>query len=311
VLTGYLVWLALLLAIYYGRPGLQVEAGGLFDLSGGLAIVAGVVINRPARKTPWLLLAGATLTLAAGQISFLFLTEVMKTKVPFPSFADGFYLATYPLYAAGMLIFIWSRSPDRDRRSLIDALTLTVGLALLSWIYLILPYVHNPGLTWLQKSVAIAYPLGDVLVLAMIARLIVPGTARTRSVQLLTLGTVGLLASDVAFGLEQLHGSFHAGSGTVLGWAVFYGAWGAAGGPAPEHVRADPPGGPAAGRHLTLQADRADARVVYRPGRLVHPVGHRPESRRRRDRGVLRRAVPAGALAAVGSGGLAPPRPAP
>jgi diguanylate cyclase (GGDEF)-like protein/PAS domain S-box-containing protein len=228
VLTGYLVWLALLLAIYYGRPGLQVEAGGLFDLSGGLAIVAGVVINRPARKTPWLLLAGATLTLAAGQISFLFLTEVMKTKVPFPSFADGFYLATYPLYAAGMLIFIWSRSPDRDRRSLIDALTLTVGLALLSWIYLILPYVHNPGLTWLQKSVAIAYPLGDVLVLAMIARLIVPGTARTRSVQLLTLGTVGLLASDVAFGLEQLHGSFHAGSGTVLGWAVFYGAWGAA-----------------------------------------------------------------------------------
>ena len=228
MLTGYLVWLALLLAIYYGRPGLQVEAGSLFDLSGGLAIVAGVIINRPAGKTPWLLLAAANLTFAAGQISFLFLTEVLRTAVPFPSIADGFYLATYPLYAAGMLIFIRSRTPDRDRRSLIDALTLTVGLALLSWIYLILPYVHNLGLSWLQKSVAIAYPLGDVLVLAMIARLIVPGTARTRSVQLLTLGTVGLLASDVSFGLEQLHGTFHSGSVVVLGWAVFYGAWGAA-----------------------------------------------------------------------------------
>ena len=56
--------------------------------------------------------------------------------------------------AAGMLIFIWWRTPDRDRRSLIDALTLTVGLALLSWIYLLLPYVNNPGLSWLQKSVA-------------------------------------------------------------------------------------------------------------------------------------------------------------
>jgi diguanylate cyclase (GGDEF)-like protein/PAS domain S-box-containing protein len=228
LLTGYLVWLALLVATYYGRPGLQVEAGSLFDLSGGLAIVAGVVINRPAGKTPWLLLAGANLTFAAGQISFLFLTEIMKAKVPFPSVADGFYLATYPLYAAGMLIFIRSHTPDRDRRSLIDALTLTVGLALLSWIYLILPYVHNPGMSWLQKSVAIAYPLGDVLVLAMIVRLVVPGTARTRSVQLLTLGTVGLLASDVSFGLEQLHGSFRSGSVVVLGWAVFYGAWGAA-----------------------------------------------------------------------------------
>jgi len=228
VLTGYVIWLALLVAMYYVRSGLRVEAGGLFDLSGGLAIVAGVVINRPARKTPWLLLAAANLTFAAGQISFLVLTEIMKEKVPFPSITDVFYLATYPLYAAGMLIFIWSRTPDRDRRSLIDALTLTVGLALLSWIYLILPYVHNPGMSWLQKSVAIAYPLGDVLVLAMIARLLVPGTARSRSVQLLTLGTVGLLVSDVSYGLEQLHGSFHSGSVVVLGWAVFFGAWGAA-----------------------------------------------------------------------------------
>jgi len=228
VLTGYSVWLALLVATYYVWPGLRVEAGGLFDLSGGFAIVAGVVINRPARKTPWLLLAVANLTFAAGQISFLVLTDVVKANVPFPSVADVFYLATYPLYAAGMGIFIWSRSPDRDRRSLIDALTLTVGLALLSWIYLILPYVHHPGLSWLQKSVAIAYPLGDVLVLAMLARLLVPGTARARSVQLLTLGTVGLLVSDVSYGLEQLHGSFHSGSVVVLGWAVFFGAWGAA-----------------------------------------------------------------------------------
>ena len=228
MLTGYSVWLALLVATYYVWPGLRVEAGGLFDLSGGFAIVAGVVINRPARKTPWLLLAVANLTFAAGQISFLVLTDVVKANVPFPSVADVFYLATYPLYAAGMGIFIWSRSPDRDRRSLIDALTLTVGLALLSWIYLILPYVHHPGLSWLQKSVAIAYPLGDVLVLAMLARLLVPGTARARSVQLLTLGTVGLLVSDVSYGLEQLHGSFHSGSVVVLGWAVFFGAWGAA-----------------------------------------------------------------------------------
>ena len=228
MLTGYSVWLTLLVATYYVWPGLRVEAGGLFGLSGVLAIVAGMVINRPARKAPWLLLAAASLTFAAGQISFLVLTEIRTANVPFPSIADVFYLATYPLYAAGMLVFIWSRTPDRDRRSLIDALTVTVGLGLLSWIYLILPYAHNPGMSWLQKSVAIAYPLGDVLVLAMIARLLVPGTARTRLVQLLTLGTVGLLVSDVSYGLQQLHGSFHSGSVVDLGWAVFFGAWGAA-----------------------------------------------------------------------------------
>src|SRR5262249_39226319 len=91
-----------------------------------------------------------------------------------------------------------------------------------------LPYAHNQGLSWLQKSVAIAYPLGDVLVLAMIARLLAPPAARTRCVQLLTVGAVAGLASDVSFGLLQLHGSFHNGTVVDLGWVIFYGAWGAA-----------------------------------------------------------------------------------
>ena len=145
----------------------------------------------------------------------------MGTRLPFPSFADV-------LYAAGMVIFIWWRTPYRDRRSLIDAMTLTAGLGLLSWIYLILPYVHNPALSWLQKSVAVAYPLGDVLVLAMIARLLAPGAARPRCVQLLTLGIVGELAADTSFGLMQLYGSFHNGTVVDLGWVVLYAAWGAA-----------------------------------------------------------------------------------
>jgi hypothetical protein len=227
VLGGYAVWMALLIAVYYWRPGLRVEAWGLIGLSGVVAIVAGVVINRPSRKAPWLLLAAALASFAAGQVSFL-LAQMLGAQLPFPSFADVLYLLTYPLYAAGLLIFIRWRTPDRDRRSLIDALTLTAGLALLSWIYLVLPYVHNPALSWLQKSVAIAYPLGDVLVLAMIARLLAPGTARARCVQLLTLGAIGGLAADVSFGLLQLHGSFHNGTVVDLGWAVFYGAWGAA-----------------------------------------------------------------------------------
>jgi diguanylate cyclase (GGDEF)-like protein/PAS domain S-box-containing protein len=227
VLGGYAVWMTLLVALYFWLPGLRVETWGLIGLSGVTAIVAGVIINRPSRKTPWLLLATAQASFVAGQVSFL-VAQAIGTQLPFPSFADLLYLLTYPLYAAGLLIFIRWRTPDRDRRSLIDALTLTAGLALLSWIYLVLPYVHNPALTWLQKSVAIAYPLGDVLVLAMIARLLAPGTAQARCVQLLTLGVLGLLAADVSFGLLQLHGSFHNGTVVDLGWAVSYAAWGAA-----------------------------------------------------------------------------------
>jgi len=225
VLGGYVAWMALLVAAYYLWPGLRAESWGLLGLSGVAAIVAGVVLNRPARKAPWLLLAVAQASSIAGAVSFL-----VAPELPFPSFADVLYLATYPLCAAALLIFIRWRTPYRDRRSLIDALTLTAGLALLSWIYLILPYANNPALSWLQKSVAVCYPLSDVLVLAMIARLLAPGKWRSRCVQLLTLSIVGEFASDTAYSLIQLHwsGTFRNGTVVDLGWAVFYTAWGAA-----------------------------------------------------------------------------------
>jgi diguanylate cyclase (GGDEF)-like protein/PAS domain S-box-containing protein len=227
LLGGYAIWIALLTALYYTLPGLRAVTWGLIGLSGVVAIVMGVVINRPSRKLPWLLLAAALASFTAGQVSFL-IAQLIGAQLPFPSFADVLYLLTYPLYAAGLLTFIWWRTPDGDRRSLIDALILTAGLGLLSWTYLILPYAHNESLTWLQKSVAMAYPLGDVLILAMLARLLAPGAGRSRCVQFLTVGAFGVLISDVSYGLIQLHGTFHNGTPVDLGWVVFYAGWGAA-----------------------------------------------------------------------------------
>src|ERR1700761_6185205 len=228
LLAGYVGWWTALVVAYYALPGLRTETWGLLGLTGVIAIVAGVLIHRPARRVSWLLLATANTSFVAGEVSFLVASQILHRPLQFPSYADVLYLATYPLYAIRLSIFIWARTPDGDRRSVIDALTLTVGLALISWMYLILPYVHNPQLSWLQKIVAIAYPLGDVLVLAMLARLLAPGTGRSRAVQLLTLGSVAMLVSDSWYGILVLYSSFHNGTIVDLGWAVFYGAWGAA-----------------------------------------------------------------------------------
>jgi diguanylate cyclase (GGDEF)-like protein/PAS domain S-box-containing protein len=227
VLGGYAAWIALLIAVYYQMSDHRIVAWSLIIFSGVAAVLTGVMLNRPARKVPWLLLAAALACFGAGQLSFLIAAE-LRVILPFPSFADLLYLSEYPLAAAGLLIFIKWRTPDGDRRSAIDALTLTVGLGLLSWTFLIRPYVHNPALSGVQKSVAIAYPLGDVLMLALLARLLAPGSGRTRCVQFLTLGTVACLVSDTAFSAIQLHGTFHNGSIVDLGWALFYSAWGAA-----------------------------------------------------------------------------------
>jgi diguanylate cyclase (GGDEF)-like protein/PAS domain S-box-containing protein len=214
--------------VYYQWSGLRVEAWGLICLTSVVAVLAGVWLNRPARKVPWLLLAAALTCFGAGQLSFLIAARI-HVVLPFPSFADVLYLSFYPLVTAGLLIFVYWRTPDGDRRSVIDALTLTVGLALLSYTFLIRPYVHNPALSGLQKTVAVSYPLGDVLMLALLARLLAPGsTGRTRSVQLLAFGQVTCLLSDTAYTAVQLHSTFHTGTVIDLGWALFYCVWGAA-----------------------------------------------------------------------------------
>jgi len=226
-LAGYAVWMALLVVAHYTLTGQRTATGALIEVSGVAAMVAGVALNRPARRTPWLLLAAANLTGAAGEVAARVYVMVTHAPLPFPSFADAIFLAAYPLYVAGLALFIRSRSTGRDARSMIDALVLMVGLILLSWIFLIVPGASAASMTWPQRVVSVAYPVGDLLVLVTLARLLTPGTARGPSAMLFALGTVCGVASDVAYDLAQDAGR-HPGLAFSIGYVVSAIAWGAA-----------------------------------------------------------------------------------
>ena len=84
----------------------------------------------------------------------------------------------FPMMLLGLLSLTRSGAAIRDRASMIDALILTAGAGFLSWTFLINPYLENPDLTALEKAISIAYPLCDVLMLAILARLAI-GAARS------------------------------------------------------------------------------------------------------------------------------------
>ncbi|WP_433083649.1 putative bifunctional diguanylate cyclase/phosphodiesterase [Dactylosporangium sp. CA-052675] len=224
----FAVWMALLTVAFYRWPDMHMIWWGAIGLSSVAGVVVGVVVHRPSRRWPWFLLAAALACFGSGDFLYNLLTDVFGLENPFPSFSDVLYLAMYPILAGGLLGFIRSRTGRNNRDSLIDAGTFTIGLALLSWIFLIDPYVRSTELTLLQKLVSIGYPLGDVLTLAVFARLLTGGVRRTGTINLLGLGTAGLLAADVVYGLIQLNGSWHVGGPTDLGWVACYSAWAAA-----------------------------------------------------------------------------------
>jgi diguanylate cyclase (GGDEF)-like protein/PAS domain S-box-containing protein len=222
----YVATASLLAGLYMFVPPLKGQ-GPLLNavgFSGVIAIVAGIRAHKPRARLAWWLFA-------AGQ--FLFFSGDVYTysnpNAPFPSPGDALYLAVYPVLMAGLFVLVKRRNPRRDPAALIDALILTIGIGLLAWVFLIAPNIHLTDISWLGKAVSIAYPLGDVLLLAAAIRLAVDAGKRAPAFYLLAGSIVCLLATDSAYNLALLKGTYnHSQLIYDLGWMMYYILWGAA-----------------------------------------------------------------------------------
>jgi diguanylate cyclase (GGDEF)-like protein/PAS domain S-box-containing protein len=226
----YLGLNAVLVVTYLLMPAMSQKAlvFGFVTPASVAAAAFGVRRNRPAVRLPWYLLISAQILFIAGATFVYGYATVVGRIPPFPSLGDVFSLLIYPTASAGLLILVRRRSPTGDLNSLIDALIITVGIALLAWVFLIAPHAHDPNLTIVQKVFSIAAPSLDVGLLAVAVRLAFDGGLSKRSLQLLLLGIVGLLASDAIYGLLVLSDGFEPGGLLDAGWGSFCLLWGAA-----------------------------------------------------------------------------------
>jgi hypothetical protein len=187
--TYFLLPDSLLRAVVYCSLGLGMV----------VAVVVGTRLYWPSRPLAWYLIAAGQLSFTVGDAINYTYQWVLEVEPPYPSVADAFYLA-----------------------SLIDATIVTTGVGLLSWVFLIGPNVRVPDLVLSQRLVSIAYPLCDVLLVAVAVRLWRTGGSGTVASRLLTVGLVALLAADTVDGLSLLGGGWDAGGSVDATWIVFY-----------------------------------------------------------------------------------------
>ena len=246
----YLAVGALLCLLYVTLPPFR-GSGPLMNFLGltpVVAILAGVHIHRPVSPGPWRWFAVGFALFWFGDLYTYSYWLLLDGDVPFPSPGDGAYLLVYPALITGLVLLVRRRRSRADRSRVIDGLILTVGLSLPSWVALIAPYVHDDTLSLVAKTVSVAYPLADVLLLAAVIPLALDAGRREPAFYLVTSSIVLLLVTDFVYGVLTLHGAYHHQLWLDLGWLGFYLLWGAAA-LHPSMARMEQPGG---GRGIVL-----------------------------------------------------------
>jgi signal transduction histidine kinase len=171
-----------------------------------VCILLGVRRFRPARPEAWLAIAAGVFVWFLGDLTWGIYEWIGND--PFPSIADFFYLAGYPLMALGLVLAIRSRNRalTLEPGTLIDVVLVTAITALFSWDFVINPVVHDNSLSVSQKVVSIAYPLGDLLLVAVATRFVMGTRWGVPALRLLVCGLGLTLLGDVIYSASVVEG---------------------------------------------------------------------------------------------------------
>jgi diguanylate cyclase (GGDEF)-like protein len=194
--------LTLLVAAVCGYPLLPLGETALlvyYDAVAAFAVLTGWValaVARPVRRAGvTYLLAGYTLWVLGDGLWSLEAYWWELDTYPAPS--DALYLAGYAFLVAGVEALVRTRGRNRDRTALLDAVIAATGVAVPAAVFVIAPAAVDSAVSTLGKVVSSAYPVGDILILAVLVRLLVTSGTRSWSSVAMTGSVVATFAADV------------------------------------------------------------------------------------------------------------------
>jgi two-component system, cell cycle response regulator len=164
-----------------------------------------------AERSAWLTIAAAIFSWTAAEVYWTAFI-VNDPTPPYPSPADIGYLAFYPLAAAGVYLLIRARTEELDWRLWMDGLIAALGTAALGAALVFEFVADRASGTTIEVATTLAYPLGDLLLLALVVGVVALTRWRPgRTWSLLLVGLAVMAAADVAYTLQATNGSLPGG----------------------------------------------------------------------------------------------------
>ncbi|MGE5775306.1 MAG: putative bifunctional diguanylate cyclase/phosphodiesterase [Chloroflexota bacterium] len=169
----------------------------------------------------WGMIALATLTYAMGDINWGILELVLKEQ-PVVSIADTFYLAYYLFMLIGVFLLPNKPStPGEQVANILDIVIVMASAVLGFWNFLLGPVASsNADLPVLQQVILIAYPVGDLVLLWALLRIIYSPLDQHHEAPAFLLATgisVAILADSVYIH-QSLMGTYVSGSFLDIEW---------------------------------------------------------------------------------------------
>ncbi len=198
----------LLVALHYWLgvgSGLHAAIGGVvYDgvvLGAGLACLARASAFGRERRA-WQLIGVAILTWGAAEVYWSIFIDG-NADAPYPSPADVGYLAFYPLAIAGLVLLVRARAQEINWRLWMDGVIATLGTAAVGAAFVFDFVADKAEGTPLEIATTLAYPLGDIAMLAIVVGIIaLTGWRPGRTWSMLLAGLAALVVADIAYTLQ-------------------------------------------------------------------------------------------------------------
>ncbi len=170
ILFGGTVAVSLHVWFAVGGPSLDYLCEGpLYDavvLAAGLACLLRAT-RVESERGAWAMIGLAILSWGASEVYWTAFI-LHNPSPPYPSPADVGYLAFYPLAATGVILLVRARAHELDWRLWMDGLIAALGTAALGAAFVFDFVAEQTSGSPLQVATTLAYPLGDIAMLALV-----------------------------------------------------------------------------------------------------------------------------------------------
>ena len=201
---------------------------GLFFLAAGLCIARAVLVR--AERAAWLLFGFGLALFGGGWVYYDAVIHELSSP-PFPSLADGMWLAFYPLSYAGLVLLLRERMQLLAKELWLDGVIGALAVAALAAAFVFQPLLEATGASASAVVTQMTHALADLQMFGFLLGVIAASGWRAgRGWCVMTVGFAAAVVGDCVFAYEVPSGTFELGGLLDATWpamalAIAYAAW--------------------------------------------------------------------------------------